>query len=393
MERRVIIFGAGQIGRGFLGDIAHRSGFAVTFVDTAAALVDRLNAAHSYPLVVAGSRLHIRRIAPVRAVHASDVAAIANEMESAVCAFTAVGAGRILSLAPPLAAGLRRVLSRPGRCFNVLVCENLAHGADILAGRVCLEMAECATALRKRVGFVQTVVSRMVIAPAPAEICGDPLAVLAEPYDRLPVAAESFRGAVPDVRAFRPVESICPLEDLKLFLHNLPHAACAYLGFLRGHRLIRDALADPDVRRVVAGVVREMTAVVSSRHSLSQNAVRSYARSILRRFSNPLMDDTIRRVARDPLRKLGPSERISGAISAALSSGIQPASVCLVAAAALCYNDRDDPQASRLQEMIAADGVDAVLRTLCGIEDPGIRATIGLWHERFTYEGRTAQGG
>jgi len=393
MEDTVVIFGAGQIGRGFLGDIASESGYRVIFVDANPLLVEQINAFRAYPLLVAGSTLRTKRIGPVRALHIGDVDAIASEMTAAGCTFTAVGAGSLLSLAPVLAAGLQRILSCPGRTYHVVVCENLSRGAQILADAVWRLMPQHSGAEKERIGFVRTVVSRMVVAPPPARMSRDPLAVLAEPYNILPLDGRCVRGTLPRIRAFRPVDPFPPYEDLKLFLHNLPHAAAAYLGFLRGHRLIREALADRPVRRVVEAVLAEMSEVVVRRHAIPASAAEAYRRDIIERFSNPLLDDTVTRVAREVLRKLGPGERISGAISAALATGIFPEHVCVVAAAALCYNHPDDPQSVRLQEMLAADGIHRVLESVCGIQNGRVQSTIGRWYDRFIHEGRTPGGG
>ena len=45
-------FGAGNIGRGFIGQLFAQSGYAVTFIEVNASVVAQLNRDHAYPINV-----------------------------------------------------------------------------------------------------------------------------------------------------------------------------------------------------------------------------------------------------------------------------------------------------------------------------------------------------
>ncbi|MFN2108106.1 MAG: hypothetical protein ACK2UI_00465, partial [Anaerolineae bacterium] len=78
--------------------------------------------------------------------------------------------------------------------------------------------------------------------------------------------------------------------------------------------------------------------------------------------------DTVVRLARDPLRKLGPKERLVGAARLAEKANITPDALSLAIAAAYHYDNADDPLAVELQRRIAAEGIEAVMADVSGIQ-------------------------
>ena len=48
--KKAVHFGAGKIGRGFIAELLHDSGYEIVFGDVVDALVDIVNKEHQYPL-------------------------------------------------------------------------------------------------------------------------------------------------------------------------------------------------------------------------------------------------------------------------------------------------------------------------------------------------------
>src|SRR4051794_1011377 len=105
---RALQIGAGNIGRGFIGQLLSEAGYEIAFADVDANLVDALNQRKSYPLRLVDSAGAVRNltIGPVRAVLSSDAAAIVGEFAKADFVSTAVGANVLPKIAPMLAAGI-----------------------------------------------------------------------------------------------------------------------------------------------------------------------------------------------------------------------------------------------------------------------------------------------
>ena len=122
--KTAVIVGAGNIGRGFIGQLFSEAGWEVCFVDVAAPVVDALNAAGEYPLEIVSNRGTERKIiSPVRAVNGNDREAAARVTADADVCVTCVGTKAIRFIIPNLAAGIRLRTSEGGGPLNLLICE------------------------------------------------------------------------------------------------------------------------------------------------------------------------------------------------------------------------------------------------------------------------------
>ena len=364
-------FGAGNIGRGFLGQLYWQSGWETVFVDVIEDVVRALNERHGYEIHIIDDRSEVLAIDRVRAIHGREAQGVAEAVAACDLASTAVGVRALDHVVPSLAAGLGLRAKGSGRPLNVIVCENLLDAAATLRGKILDAVDEPARSfIRDRVGFVSTVVSRMVPV-VPLEVrARDLLYVAVEAYATLPVDAMAFADGVPAIRGLLPVRNIAAHEERKLFCHNCGHALCAYLGYRRGHRLIADAISAPDVRAGVLAGLGETGQALIAKHGFDSAEHRAHVEDLLRRFANRALGDTIARVGRDPIRKLGRHDRLVGSAQLCLDQGVEPAALLDGIRAALRYDPPDDPEAVRLQAMIRQDGTEAVLASICGLQ-PG----------------------
>ena len=365
-----IIFGAGNIGRGFIGQLFCESGCRVTFVDVDDALVAAMNRDGTYRLqTVFNDDVQDYRIGPVRALHGVKQAGdVAEAVASAEIGATAVGANALRFLVPNLLAGLKLRQERQLAPFNLILCENLKGAAAAFRRMVELQApAELKNYLRAEVGFVDTVIGRMVPAPTPEMRALDVSFIKVEPYKELPVDKAGFAGPVPEIVAMTAYENFPVFTARKLYLHNCGHALLAYAGFLRGHEFGYEALEDPVVRRLLDGGLGESLNGIVLQHHADRNWLETHVAELLGRFGNRMLGDTVFRLGRDPLRKLHGSDRLVGAARLAESAGRPPRFLALGIAAAFCFNPEEDPAAVELQNRVAADGIKKVLGELCGI--------------------------
>jgi len=366
-DRTAIVFGAGNVGRGFIGQLFSESGYEVVFVDIDEELIAALNARRSYVVrLVNNDGQEEVTVGPVWAYHTSEHEAIALAVSQATIGATAVGVRALPYIAPLIAEGVARRASSSsdGQLdpLNIIVCENMKRAGAALRGLVWQHLSEPDRELAQhQVGFVDTVIARMVPPPTPEMRAQNPSLIVVEPYKELPVDRSTFVGPVPSIVGMEPRDGFGLFTDRKLYLHNMAHAMLGYLGHLRGHGYGYQALDDPVIKSLLNSALQESKAGIVAEHAADVGWLDTHIADIVRRLGNRALGDTIYRLAHDPLRKLGPQDRLVGAAKSAQKASVVPEALSWGIAAATCFDHPEDPLALQLQQRIAAEGLDAVL--------------------------------
>ena len=373
-SRLAVQFGAGNIGRGLMGQLLWESGFETVFVDANAALIERLNKQGRYPLrLLDAYSQNIRELIVDRfeSLPADRPAAVAEAIARATVVATAVGVANLDAISPLLARGICRRCENNTGPLDVFLCENMLGAAEMLSHRTLGILNGTAGAwARENVGFVGTSVARIVGGSGVRSPQDDPLLVIADAHRDVPYDGEATRAGQPGIEGFHPVNNFQAEVERKIFTHNVGHAGLAYLGYLRGHTYIHETFDDDFVRSIFDGALDETTEALLRRYpaDLDRGKHMAIRRDVRVRFGNPLLQDRITRVARDPIRKLGHDDRIIGAAGLCRSQGVAPDHIATICAAALCYDFPEDADAVRLQTMIRQQGIEETLRQISGIE-------------------------
>jgi mannitol-1-phosphate 5-dehydrogenase len=369
--KSAVMLGAGNVGRGFLGQLFSESGYEVVFVDVDEPLLAALQARGSYTIrLVDNETREDVRIAPVRAIHAGDREAVAGALQTASIGATAVGVRALPQIAPLVAAGIaRRAEATMTGPLNLIICENLKDAAATFRTMVREHLAPRHHAyLEANVGFVDTVIGRMV-PPLPPDLrAQDPSLVQVEPYKELPVDGSGFVGPPPGIVAMQTRDDFGVYTARKLYLHNGGHAVLGYLGYLHGYTYGYEALADRRIRAALEQALAEGQAGIVAAHDVKSAWLQAHIDDLLHRFGNRALEDTNYRLARDPVRKLGPADRLVGAARLAEGAGLQPDALSLGIAAGYCFDHPDDPIAQTLQQRIAREGLEVVLQDVSQIQ-------------------------
>ncbi len=370
--KHAIIFGAGNIGRGFIGQLFHESGYALTLVDVDQLLLEALNRRQAYTIHLVDNASEQRvEIGPLTALHSSnDRVAVIETIRQASLGATAVGARILPYIAPLVAAGMQqRLRDGVSEPLNLIVCENLKNAAAVFRGLIYEHLDEAGRSYADRcLGLVDTVIGRMVPPPTPEMRQADPGLILVEPYKELPVDRSSFLGEIPLVVAMEPCDNFPAYTARKLYIHNCGHACLAYLGYLQGYEYGYEALADPGIFGNVRLALDEAKAGIVTDYGVEDAWLEAHICDLLGRFSNRALGDTVFRLGRDPLRKLAPGDRLVGPARLAEQAGLVPQALALGIAAACRFNPAEDPIAVELQQRIKNEGLPAVLATVSGIQ-------------------------
>lgn len=365
------VFGAGMVGRGFLGQLLSESGYQVTFVDIDRELVEAINAQGGYRLrLVDNEGPEELWIAPVRAIDGRAADRATAVLSQAELAATAVGVRALPAIAPIFAQAIAsRAEAELELPLNIIVCENLKGASTIFREMVrCSLQPQYHSFFEDRAGFAMAVIARMAAIVPPEVREQDPALMIAEPYKELPVSCEGLVGPIPQVVGLRAEPDFEAWVARKLYLHNAGHAMLAYLGYLKGLTYGYEALHDRDVRPLFDKALDESLRALVAEFGFAEEHLRTHVADLTRRLDNRALADTIFRLARDPLRKLGPEDRLVGAARLALKHGITPQALAWGIAAGMFYDDPQDPRAIELQQSLAAEGIESLLQSLCGLD-------------------------
>lgn len=368
----VVIIGAGKIGRGFVGRLFSQSGYELVVVEIDQPLIDALNRRHAYTVhLVDTDGIQSVEVGPVRvALHADDRRAVAQAIAEANVLVTSVGARALPEVAPNIAAGVRRRIALGIESpLNCLICENLYDGGNVVRElvRQHLDAGEQAY-LESHVGFVDTVIG-CVGPPIPPDMrARDASAVLAEPYHELPINRCKLVGPPPAVNGLEVSDHFEAYGARKLYIHNCAHAALAYLGYCKGYIWAHDAAVDADILAHLQALWRESSAGLVAAYDIEPGWLDNLIAGLPRRFANRALGDTLLRLGRDPIRKLGPTDRLVAPARLAERAGVTPHALSRAIAAALCFDPPEDSLAVELQRRLDQEGLDAVLADVCHIQ-------------------------
>ena len=362
---RAIHFGAGNIGRGFIGKILADAGWAVTFADVNETLVGQIARDGRYPVDIVGSGSRREEVTNVTAVSSIGDEIVAL-MASADLITTAVGPAVLPKIAPTIARGLEaRVASGKHAPLNIIACENTIRGTTQLKDAVFGHLpAAIAAVVEIEVGFADSAVDRIVPPAPPVE--GEPLAVTVEEFSEWIVDRGQLKGWTHDIPGMELTDNLMAFVERKLFTLNTGHAITAYLGFEQGMPTIRDAIENASIHAVVKAAMEESGAVLIRRYGFDPAKHAAYIEKILGRFANPFIRDDVARVGREPLRKLGKGDRLIRPLLGTLEYGLPHANLVNGIAAALHYRNDSDPQAVEMQAAIAEVGIAAAVDRFSG---------------------------
>ena len=372
--KKAIMYGGGNIGRGFIGKVFADSGYKVVFLDIMQSLIDEMNRRGEYNVrIVSNAETVDTTVKPVRAVNASTEQAI-DEIVTCDIMATAVGVNILPKIAPVIARGVVARMEKSGKPLDIILCENQLEADILMRGWIyeCLTDEQKAWA-DQNLGLIEASIGRMVPPLTPEMRAQDPLLICVEPYCELPVDKDAFKGEIPDLVGLIPYSPFEFYIKRKLFLHNGGHAVCAYLGNLKGYDYIWQAIGDPEIYEAAKAAMNVSAQALirkfgeGIRENVENNVV-----DLLFRFQNRALKDTVSRVGADPVRKLRRNDRIVGAALFAMEQGIDPAPVIKGIVAGLKFDREGDPTAPEIQKALKEQGIEYVIERYMGLakEEP-----------------------
>ncbi|TPG78084.1 mannitol-1-phosphate 5-dehydrogenase [Brevibacillus laterosporus] len=363
---RAIHFGAGNIGRGFIGLLLEQAGYEVCFVDVNEALVNEINQRKSYTVQIADEETQEFTVRNVCALHGADEQAVAQAIATADLVTTAVGPQILPYISKSIALGMKERMNQTTEALNIIACENAIGGSTLLKQYVYSHLNDVAKAKAdQQFGFPDSAVDRIV----PMQKNGDMLVVMVEAYFEWVIDQSQAKGKLPESSDIIYVDNLEPYIERKLYTVNTGHATAAYLGYLKGYIYMEEAIKDPQIRRLTEEALQETGNVLQAKYGFNAKEHATYITKIIHRFENKHLQDEVTRIARSPIRKLGLNDRFISPARQALMYQMEPKALCLGIAAALSFDYNQDVEAMELQSSIKQQGLKATIIKYCGLTE------------------------
>lgn len=375
--KKVIQLGAGNIGRGFIGYLLHKSGYHVIFADVVEKVVTQINEDKKYTIFVMDTECMEDEVSNISAIYSNKDEFI-DAMGEVSLLTTAVGPNVLKIVAPTIAKGIEaRFKSGNKEHLNIIACENAVNASSGLKENVYENLSEDAKAYANEfVGFPNSSVDRIV----PPAKCDNPIDVVVEKYYEWNVERDGFKGEIPNIEGMNLTDNLMAYVERKLFTLNTGHAISAYLGNLKGYKTVDESINDEEIYNVVKAAMIESGNGLIKKYNFDEEMHLKYIDKIILRFKNVHLNDDVERVGREPLRKLSPSDRLIKPLETALSYGLNVDNLITGIAAALRFCSDADAQSLKLNKDIEEKGVTEIITTITQITDKSIIEAIANKH-------------
>ena len=369
MVGTAVHFGGGNIGRGFIAELYHETGYKVVFVDVIDDLINNINESKSYTVTeVSDEGEKSKTITNYRGINSKydmpDVVKTISEADIVTCA---VGPTVLKFLGKPIAEG---ITNRPKgmKPLAVIACENMIGGTDTLKGFITDEKnmsPEVLKDLPNRAEFGNSAIDRIV----PTQPNAKSLDVKIEKFFEWCVEQNGFKSGHPEIKGVHWVDDLEPYIERKLFTVNTSHATAAYFGYHRGFKTIHEAMADPKIEKEVHAALEETAHLIINKHGISKQEQQDYVDTIVKRISNPYLEDVPVRVGRAPLRKLGRKERFIGPGAQLAERGYNVSALLGGVEMALRFqNVEGDDESKELAKIMSETSPEEATTKLTGLE-------------------------
>ena len=366
---KAIVFGAGKIARGFIGQLLYLSKTDITFVDIDQQLVDRLNKDQKYHVYILGDSSLDSDVTGFQAVQLEDEKRIGAALVEADIAFVSVGGANLKSLGEKIGR-IYKENGIPKKPFNFVTCENWRHAGAFLYEGITAEMEEQEkTMFDQFVGVNEAVIMRSATQPSDELAMQDATGVWVQNYWYLPISAEHFKGELPPIQDAELMQNFGDFLTQKMYTNNTSNAVIAYHGYLAGYELLAEAANSPEVSALLDEVYEEINQTLVAELHVDPQQQKAFAEKARAKYTDWTIVDRIIRHGKDPLRKLGAQDRLIAPARMALNHGVYPRVIIETIAKALFFDEESDASSRKLKAMRREHGIPYVLQTVCELNE------------------------
>lgn len=363
---KALHFGAGNIGRGFIGRTLSASGFNVVFSDVNQDIVDAINQNKEYSVKIVGTNqddkiINVKKVSAINSYNPN----IIKIISSFDLITTSAGPSSLDKIAVVIMQGIKlKIRNKSIKPLNIIACENKIKASSFLKQEVLKILPiKYHDYLNKYIGFIDCSIDTIIPFFKHRNI----LFLIAEDFKEWIVNATQFKGKVPKIVDMKLSDNLNSFIERKLFTLNTGHAIAAYLGLLKKYHTIQEAIADEEIGVIVRCAMEESGAVLIKRYKFDKNDHLSYIKKIFLRFKNPFLSDSLERIARNPLQKLGKEERLIKPLLGTVEYQLPYSNLVKGIASAFFYQNLNDLESIQITSLIKKQGFKNTLIEICNL--------------------------
>lgn len=374
---KAVHFGAGNIGRGFIGQLLHQNGFEICFVDTNAELISQLNQDGGYRIDIMDEQettVFVDRISALNSL--TETEKVIAAIKEADILTTSVGANNLVKIAPTIAKGLSERFKQK-RSINILANENAINASNILKEAVYKTLSQQEAAVYDDYAyFANTAIDRQSLGKV---VEGKAVAVV-EPYYEWVINRKQLDPATPfEMKHVVLIDDMQPYIERKLYIVNAAHAAIAYLGDLHGYQTIQEAIRDAEIVKVVNQFLAENSAYFVQKYRFDSAELQRFIEKTLKRQGNQKLSDEIIRVGGSPIRKLGPNDRLVAPVIKLEALGLPYETGVKVIAAGYHYHHSNDSEAEKIHALIEEKDLKATIKKISHLDGKLLEEVVAAY--------------
>lgn len=363
---KAIHFGAGNIGRGFIGQLLYKSNYDITFVDLFDGVVNDINKYKEYEVTILGDVKIQDKVSNVKAINLKDTENLKLALLDADLITTSIGANNLKSTGEFLKEVLlERKERNPEGLLDIIACENALFATDIIKETILKDAdEEFKNYINEKVGFPNSAVDRIVPNTNSVKKC--PIDVAVEDFYEWDIEKHKIK-LNKDIVGAEYTENLEPYLERKLFMLNGAHATTAYMGYMKNYEFIHEAIEDEEIRQAVLDFHKECVQVLNLKHNMSVESLEEYGNKIVKRFENSYLKDVVARVGRDPIRKLSNKDRLVSPLKLCLEFNKEYEAISRAIASGLLFDDKNDEKAMEVQALIRENGIENAIEIVTGL--------------------------
>ncbi|WP_295883062.1 aspartate carbamoyltransferase [uncultured Anaerococcus sp.] len=363
-----IQFGAGAIGRGLLGKVLHDSDYHVLFVDVYQPIVDRINEDGYFTVELSDHDFESQKIDNVSALCSTseeDLEKIYEKITEAEIITTSVRVENLDSTSKIIAKGLEK-RNKADEKVNIMAFENAYRASDILKEDIIKNSSLSAEQIEEIATFPNTVTDRIV---QNKEVDGKSVVEISDDFEAVIEQTKLDDPTSKPVKDAEYTDDIDKMLERKLFLVNGAHAATSYFGYNKGYKMMNEAFEDEKILADVQNLMTESGNVLIKEHGLDKDELENFKESKLNRFLKTASHDTIERVGRDPVRKLGENDRLVAPAIKAFDNDMPFDNLAKAIAYAFKYDEQSDDKAGEIIQFVNQNSIESAIEKYTGIKE------------------------